>query len=120
MSTEQKPELKQGYKVEVDDNFHFMDEDERWCLGEFATYEEALAAAKRMVEEFFGDDIVGETAEELFEGYTMMGDDPFIVPFAGASVPKSHFSAWDYAKEYAEHLVAKQTNRGNPANGGEK
>ena len=116
MNTEQQAELKQGYKVEVDDNFHFMDEDERWCLGEFATYEEAIAAAKKMVDDFF-EDSKGTPAEESYEGFTMMGDDPFIVAFGGAPCPENHFSAWDYALEVANRVATERPN--NPGEGKE-
>lgn len=34
------------YEVYVDDNFHFMDESERYKLGAFETCEEAIAACK--------------------------------------------------------------------------
>jgi len=105
MSTEPEPELTQGYQVQVDDNFHFMREDERWVLGNFATYEEALAASKGLVEAFFSGASVGKTADELYEGFVAVGDDPFIVPFGGAPPPAEHFSAWDYAKEYAARLA---------------
>jgi hypothetical protein len=84
------------YTVFVDDNFHYMDEDERYKLGEFDTREEALAAAKKIIEEFL--DPAYEpwmTAQEMYEGYVMFGEDPFIVP----DDPADHFSAWDYAKE---------------------
>jgi hypothetical protein len=39
------------YKVMVDDNFHYMEEDERWEYGTFATAEEALDACRRLVDE---------------------------------------------------------------------
>lgn len=97
-------ELTRGYRVLVDDNFHFMKEEERWCLGEFATYEEALIAARKLVEDFFSDAEPGQSAEELYDGYTGFGDDPFIVVFGGADQPAHMFSAWDYAKHLASEL----------------
>lgn len=96
--------LTRGYRVLVDGNFHFMDEDERWCLGEFTIYDEALKAARKLVEDFFLDAKPGQTAEELYDGYTGFGDDPFVVPFGGAEQPESRFSAWDYAKHLANEL----------------
>jgi len=39
------------YKVLVDDNFHYMDEDERYELGEFDTSEDAIAPCKKIVDE---------------------------------------------------------------------
>ena len=81
MNTEPEEEMKSGYQVQVDDNYHYMDKDERWCLGNFATCEEALDAARQLVEEFFENREVGTTSEKLYNGYVAMGDDPFIVPF---------------------------------------
>ena len=45
---ELKPEgsTKAGFDVFVDDNFHFMNEDERYSAGTFDTYEEAVANTK--------------------------------------------------------------------------
>ena len=40
------------YQLYVDDNFHYQDESERYLAGEYDTLEEALAAAKGIVDEF--------------------------------------------------------------------
>lgn len=45
MNTDREAELTQGFQVQADDNFLFLREDERWVLGNFATYEEALSTA---------------------------------------------------------------------------
>ena len=82
------------YTVFVDDNFHFLDEDERWCAGEFATAEEALAKCRKIVEESVDHCAEpGMTAEEVYEAYVSFGDDPFIKGV--------EFSAWGYAKQLA-------------------
>ena len=39
-----------SYRVLVDDNYHYMDESERWTQGEYATYADALAACERLVD----------------------------------------------------------------------
>jgi len=68
------------YVVYVDDNFHHMDESERYKLGEFSSCEEAVEVCKKIVDEFFSqtyDENI--TYEELNNGYTMYGEDPFIV-----------------------------------------
>ncbi len=68
------------YKVMVDDNFHYMEEDERWEYGTFASAEEALDACRRLVDEaLMAEYRDGATAEQLFVRYTSFGDDPFIV-----------------------------------------
>ena len=93
-----------GYKytVYVDDNFHYMDESERYKKGDFATLDEAIAACKQMVDEFLKDETDHDaTAAERYAQYTGFGPDPFIVtddPEAG-SPP---FSAWSYAKQRCE------------------
>ena len=38
------------YTVLVDDNFHYMDESERYVYGTFETYEAAVAACKSIVD----------------------------------------------------------------------
>jgi hypothetical protein len=48
--TPQRPSGK--YVVYVDDNFHYMDESERYKLGEFDTEEEAIHAANKLVDDF--------------------------------------------------------------------
>ena len=90
------------YSVLVDDNFHFMDESERWQLGEFDTGEEAVAACKRMVDACLeGHYEPGMTAEALETRYKMFGDDPWI-----EGTGKVDFSAWDYAAARAKEMCA--------------
>lgn len=96
------------YKVMVDDNFHYMDEDERWEFGTFSTAEEALAACRRVVDgsllEEYRD---GATADALYDRYTSFGDEPFVVAPPGAA--KVDFSARTYARERATELAAAGT-----------
>ena len=83
------------YEVYVDDNFHFMDESERYRVGEFQSHDEAVAACKKVVDGFLeGEFKKGMSSEELYELYMMFGEDPFIIP----SDEAEHFSAWEYAK----------------------
>jgi hypothetical protein len=100
--------MNQGYRVNVDDNFHYMNEDERWVLGEYPTYAEALAAARKMVEDFFVDAEPGTTPAEAYEAYTMGGDDPWIEAYGGAIAPETRFSAWAYARDYSERLFGQR------------
>jgi hypothetical protein len=93
-----------GYKytVFVDDNYHYMDESERFRKGDYATLDEAIAVCKHMVDEFLKDEVeLGATKAERYRQYTGFGPDPFIVtddPDAGSPA----FSAWSYAKEQCE------------------
>lgn len=45
----------------------------------------------------------GRTAEELFDAYTMMGEDPFIVQTGPNGIT---FSAWDYAEQRCKEICA--------------
>ena len=68
------------YEVFVDDNFHFLDESERYRLGAFETCEEAVAVCKKIVDEFLEKGYKkGMSFKELYEGYTGFGEDPFII-----------------------------------------
>jgi hypothetical protein len=90
-----------GFRVLVDDNYHFMDEDERYTLGDFATHEEALAACKQIVDDFLlSNHQPGMTAASLCSGYTGFGEDPWIAHEGGYA----HFSAWDYAKRRCDEM----------------
>ncbi|MBI2760327.1 MAG: hypothetical protein HYX51_02735 [Chloroflexi bacterium] len=88
------------YTVYVDDNFQYMDESVRYKLGEFADYDAAVAACKRIVDEFLVvscDDAT--TADSLYESYVAMGEDPFIV-----AETLRGFSAWTYARQRCDEL----------------
>ena len=99
------------FEVIVDDNFHYMDEAERYVLGSFETFEAALDAAKRIVDEYLASAYrPGITVEELYESYTSFGEDPFIKTSevqAGAGA----FSAWRYARERCAILCGADTTR---------
>ena len=83
------------YTVFVDDNFHYMDKDERYKLGEFDSADEAVAAAKKIVDEFLeSNHKPGQSAEELLATYKSFGEDPWI----SGGDPRCKFSAWDYAE----------------------
>jgi hypothetical protein len=95
-----------GYKVLIDDNFHFMDESERITHGVFASADEAITACKHIVDECLKPTQPGMTATALYEQYKGFGDDPFIMPVDPDDAPVS-FSAWEYAKGRCEVLGAK-------------
>jgi len=99
------------YRVLVDDNFHYMDENERYELGTFASLEAAIAAAKAVVDNYLeASRKPGITAHELFESYTMFGEDPLIL---GPDQHSAAFSAWDYAKRRCDELCGSSGNRAN-------
>ena len=93
------------YEVYVDDNFHFMDENERYKLGDFRTCEEAIAACMKIVDEFLEKGYKrGMSFKELYGGYTGWGEDPFII----SEDKTCSFSAWDYAKKRCAELCSEE------------
>jgi hypothetical protein len=97
-----------SYRVLVDDNFHYMDESQRYTQGEYPTYEEATAVCQQIVDRSLLDVYVpGMPAEKLYFSYTMFGDDPFIVGDPGSPDDGPDFSAWDYAKARCEQRCAR-------------
>ena len=96
------------YKVMVDDNFHYMEEDERERdeFGTFSTIEEAIAACKQIVDDSLKHLAQGKnyTPDELYDYYTSFGSDPFIVALDRKD-DRPSFSAWNYAKERSQVLA---------------
>jgi hypothetical protein len=104
--------IRGPYVVEVDDNFHYMDESERYTLGRFATAGAAIRAAKALVDDYLKSNYQkGMTADELFSHYTSHGEDPHIhVDGEGDSETEDgdvDFSAWDYARERCQTLCKR-------------
>lgn len=92
------------YSVYVDDNWHYMNESERYLLGKFETLEEAIAAAKRLVDNFlFGQFESGMSPGMLSLAYASFGKDPFVVGVAGDAVP---FSARTYARQRCDEICS--------------
>jgi len=83
-----------AYTVFVDDNFHYMDESERYKLGEFPDYASAVAACMSVVDQFLAGCDRNRTADELFSYYRSFGEDPWIKD----DVPNCRFSGFHYAK----------------------
>ena len=95
------------YKVMIADNYHYMDESEWSTLGEFATYDQALAAAQQRVVASLQECLavtrnppIPLTPEVLYDNYIMFGDDPFILPDDHTPI----FSAWTYAKSRCQDI----------------
>jgi hypothetical protein len=89
------------YKVFIDDNFHYMDESHRYKLGEFNTLEKAIAACRKIVDEFLRENYKpGITSGELVAQFVLYGEDPFIIG-ADDKVP---FSARDYTSVKAKEI----------------
>jgi hypothetical protein len=100
-------QIKQGYRVLVDDNFHYMDENYRECAGDFESYEDALALAKKITFESVIEN-EADTASETFQKYKDFGKDPFIQPFGDASGPEENYSAWNTAEILAQIIEVER------------
>ena len=69
-----------GYRVMIDDNFHFMEQDERAEHGTFNTAADAIAAAKALVDASLKHLFKpGMAADALLEEYFAFGQDPFVM-----------------------------------------
>jgi hypothetical protein len=89
------------YTVFVDDNFHYMDESYRYKLGVYPTWDEALQAAKAIVDEFLTENKAKtSSAEDLMAAYCHYGEDPFI----DSPDAFKKFSARKYAQEKCKEL----------------
>ena len=89
------------YLIYEDDNFHFMDTDERIFVGEYDIYAQALSACRSRVMKWLWEKMkenpeLGGWGEALYEFYLSFGPDPFIVPRPPS---RKKFSAWDYARK---------------------
>jgi hypothetical protein len=92
------------YRVLVDDNFHYMQEDERYEAGTFGSYAEALAKCKAIVEAGLRQMAKpGMTPDELYNSYVTFGDDPWIPETPTGT---DRFSAWDYARTRSLEICA--------------
>ena len=81
--------MSKKYKVYIDDNYHSMDESERYEVGSYNSLEKALEKCKkitiRSLEDLYEK---GITPEKLSAQWSMFGEDPFIVG-GGGPVPFS-------------------------------
>lgn len=94
------------YVVMVDDNYHYMDESERYRAGEFETSEEAAVLCRQIVDEYLESALEpGMTAQSLWDSYKCFGEDPFILSVEAPRVP---FSAWDYARQRCFEIFGGQ------------
>ncbi len=92
------------YDVMVDDNFHFMDEEERCTDNTYASADEAIARCKQIVDQSLRWNYKpGMTQEELYDRYIAFGDDPFVI--ARNSDERVTFCAWTYAEARAAEIV---------------
>jgi hypothetical protein len=91
------------YQVLVDDNFHFMDERERYESGLFESYAAAVEKCKTIVERCLTQYVKpGMDSDQLYRMYQEFGEDPWISPTPdGVAL----FSAWDYARTRSREIA---------------
>jgi hypothetical protein len=95
------------YSVFVAENSHYMDESAEWKQGCYPSYEEALAVARRIVDESLAEFYTpGMRPGSLISFYRTFGDDPFIVPDDGPE----RFSAWSYAESRSKEICDAKTS----------
>ena len=95
--------MAKRYVVYVDDNFHYMDESERYKFDEFDDCQSAIVACKKIVDEFLNKCDPKDGSDEMFKAYAGFGEDPWI----SSDDPACKFSAWDYARERCRDLAQK-------------
>lgn len=85
----------------VDDNFHYMDESERYQLAEFDSCAAAVTACKEVVDDYLRMAYEpGMPVEELLTSYLSFGEDPYIL----TTDKQCLFSARDYARQRCEEM----------------
>ncbi len=97
------------YTVFVDDNYHYMDESERYTSGTFPSLKAAITDCKKIVDDFLEESRKGlqPTSDALYRHYVAFGPDPFIVT-EDPSHPDVPFSAWTYAQQQCVRRYGNQ------------
>lgn len=99
-----------AYKVLINDNSHYMNEDERFEYGVFPSAAEAVAACRKIVDNDL-DSMwrPGTTAAALYRLYVSFGPDPFAMP-VDPDDPSVDFSAWTYAKVRCKEIASTRSS----------
>jgi len=89
------------YRVYVDDNFHYMDESERYLAGVYDDCQSAIERCREIVDRSILNEYKqGMSARALLERYKSFGDDPWI----SSSDEQCKFSAWSYAERRCKEI----------------
>jgi hypothetical protein len=94
------------FKIFVDDNFHYMDESERYAAGSYNSLEEAIGQCKELTIKSLKDLYEkGITPEKLQTQWLMFGEDPYVFGGSGA-VPFSarKFVSIELCKEIIDSI----------------
>lgn len=77
--------MSQDYKIYVDDNYHYMDESERYAAGSYDSLEEAINKCRELtIKSLKGLYEKGITPEDLSAQWAMFGEDPYVFGGDGA------------------------------------
>lgn len=99
------PRKGQKYAVHIAENSDYQDGRSPSPRGDYSSYTEAVRAAKEFVDRSLTElHEKGMSAEDLYQSYTLYGDDSHVVPDDG----DPSFSAWSYAKERSEVICKKR------------
>ncbi|MEX0910060.1 MAG: hypothetical protein WDZ75_02065 [Candidatus Paceibacterota bacterium] len=101
------------FLVKVDDNYHYMDESERYTSGSFATLEEAIEECKKIARSSLAD-MYKEGIEPgtLGAQWAMFGEDPFVYS-EEIKFEKPPFSARSFIDEkLCKEIIEELKNRG--------
>lgn len=102
------PETDLRYAVYAYTSFHFSGEAEKYLLGEFGDCPSAIAACRKLVDDFLlSIRKRADTPDALLAEYASSGPEPHIQ----SADPACEFSAAVYARRRIREL----TNRGRPS-----
>ena len=90
------------FEVCVDDNWHFMDESERYSHSVHKTFEDAVECCKKMIDNDLEYILKEHGIDKLYGVYCLSGDDPFIRP----TPEGKDFSAGVYAEQRCNQIEA--------------
>ncbi len=102
--------MEKKYSVKVDDNFHYMDESERYDAGSYSSLEEAIAKCKAITLQSLKECYErGMDADQLKAQWLAFGEDPFVLGEAG----KPPFSAREFVSQELCNSVITEIERNN-------
>ncbi len=90
------------FTVYIDDVFNLYDTDCRRKHGEYQTYEEAVGACKKLIDDFI-EDHAKNGEDELHRCHYFWGKDPWVSP----EPPGKHFSSSQYFQDEATRIFGK-------------
>ena len=96
------------YKIYLDENSHYLDENDRQYLGAYETAEDAIKAAEGIIDESLRQNYEpGLKPEQLYKQYRAYGEDPFIV----SDDKNIDFSAMVYAKYRCKEICKEESEK---------